>query len=180
MPEIEIRPAAEADLPALLALDGAYTSESAWQLEVDQNLGVGQVTAQLRQARLPRPVSVAYPRSAEQLAVELGRRDGLLAALLGGLVIGFAALDLARSPGLAWVTDLVVAPQLRRRGIGTGLVLAALEWAAAMECYALVLELQPKNEPALGLVQKLGFDFCGYHDLYYGSHGSGIFFRKAV
>jgi ribosomal protein S18 acetylase RimI-like enzyme len=87
-------------------------------------------------------------------------------------------LELA--PLTTWMTDLAVLRRLRRQGIGSALVLASQEWAAQHDSRYLVLEMQPKNFPALKLVQKLGFDFCGYNDRYYKNHDIGLFFAKAV
>ncbi len=80
-----------------------------------------------------------------------------------------------------WVTDLVVDPSLRRQGIGSALLLAAQEWSAGRpDSRRLVLEIQPKNHPAVNLAQKLGFDFCGYNDHYFANHDLAIFFAKWV
>ena len=35
MPEIQIRPASEGDIPALAALDHSYSSDFVWQMEID-------------------------------------------------------------------------------------------------------------------------------------------------
>jgi ribosomal protein S18 acetylase RimI-like enzyme len=77
------------------------------------------------------------------------------------------------------MTDLVVAPRLRRQGIGSALTLAAQEWVARHSVSRrLVLEMQPKNFPAISLSQKLGFDFSGYNDHYYANRDVAIFFAK--
>jgi ribosomal protein S18 acetylase RimI-like enzyme len=84
-------------------------------------------------------------------------------------------------PFATWITDLVVALRLRRQGIGSALMLAAQEWASTRpESRRLVVEIQPKNHPAVSLVQKLGFDFCGYNDHYFANHDLAIFFSKWV
>lgn len=186
LPEIEIRPATSADLPALTALDPHYTSEYVWQLEVDRTAPLdgaapaGQIDVRLRQTRLPRPVRVEYPRPASRQAQEWARRSELLAALLSGEPVGYASLALDRAAGAAWLVDLVVHRPLRRQGIGTGLILASAEWAVSRECRQVIVEMQPRNHPAYQMAQKLGFEFCGYNDLYYGNHGIGLFFRKSV
>jgi GNAT superfamily N-acetyltransferase len=94
--------------------------------------------------------------------------------------IGYAGLILDRITNSTWVSDLVVDKPLRRKGIGSALLLAAAEWAATKESHNLVLEMQPKNNPAFQLAFKLGFEFCGYNDLYYADHEIGVFFRKVI
>jgi len=139
-----------------------------------------QIEISFREARLPRSVRVNYPRSPGELADTWTERSGLLVALLEGEPIGYASLMLDLAPLTTWMTDLAVLRRLRRQGIASALVLASQEWAAQHDSRYLVLEMQPKNYPALKLVQKLGFDFCGYNDRYYKNHDIGLFFAKAV
>jgi len=178
VPEIEIRPASAEDLAALSAIDPHYTSEYVWQMELAQE--GSQVNTSFRQVRLPRQVRVEYPRSTSRLVQSWKRRSEILAALVSGKPIGFASLDLNLAPGAAWISDLVVDRPARRQGIGTGLVLASAEWALTRDCYQLVLEMQPKNHPAIQMAARLGFEFCGFNDFHYGSHGIGVFFRKSI
>lgn len=178
MPEIEIRPATVDDLPGLVALDHNYTSDYVWQMEVQAE--AGQVGVSFREVRLPRSVRVEYPRSPRDLLEDWSQRSGLLAAVMENEVVGYASLALGVAPLTSWMTDLVVMRKLRRQGIGSALVLAAQEWAAHHDSRYLVLEMQPKNFPAIRLAHKLGFDFCGYNDRYYVNHDIGLFFARPV
>ena len=182
MPEIEVRPAISADIPSLMALDHNYTSEYVWQMEVqrEEDDDDHQTRISFRQIRLPRSVRVEYPRQPRGLAIDWTQRSGLLVALLGGTAIGYISLMLDFAPLTTWATDLVVARHLRRKGIGSALVLAALEWSANHATHYLVLEMQPKNYPAIQLTHKLGFELCGYNDRYYENHDIAIFFAKSV
>jgi ribosomal protein S18 acetylase RimI-like enzyme len=185
MPEIEIRPAIAPDIPFLAALDPHYTTEHVWQMEMLSEAESGPVAEQIRtitfrQVRLPRSVRVEYPHSPYNLAVDWKTRSGILVALLEGQPIGYASLMLNPETSTCWVTELVVSRPLRRQGIGSALALAALEWAMHMESQTLVLEMQPKNQPAIQLAFKLGFEFCGYNDRYYAGREIGIFFGKSL
>jgi ribosomal protein S18 acetylase RimI-like enzyme len=179
MPEIEIRPADEADIPALIALDHNYSSDYVWQMELQQE-EEGQVAVSFRQARLPRSVRVEYPRSPRKLAADWAERSGLLVASLQEEPIGYASLMLGVAPLTTWVTDLVVHRRLRRKGIATALLMAADEWGAQHKTDHLLLEMQPRNYPAIRLAQKLGFEFAGYNDRYYANHDIGLFFAKSL
>jgi len=179
MPEIEVRPAISSDIPTLTSLDHNYTTTHVWQMVFQSEHEEGQMI-NFRRVRLPRPVRVEYPRSPHSLATDWEQRSGIIVALFEGQAIGYVSLMLNKIPTAAWVTDLVVARHLRRQGIGSVLLLASLEWAANTASSYLVLEMQPKNFPAILLAQKLGFEFCGYNDLYYPDHEIGIFFQKSV
>lgn len=185
MPEIEIRPAIAADIPLLSALDNLYTSENVWKMELQfegkEGSASGPIrTVNFRQMRLPRAVRVAHPRSPKALAADWTDRSGLLVASLGGKPIGYVSLDLNMGANTTWVTELVVDRQLRRQGIGSALMLAALEWGMNMGSQNLVLEMQPKNYPAIRLAQKLGFELCGYNDRFYANQEIGIFFGRTL
>lgn len=178
MPEIQIRPAISSDIQALMALDHSYSSDYAWQMEIQVEEGSIGVT--FREIRLPRSVRVEYPRPTHTLADDWTRRSGLLVALLEDEVVGYLALNLDIAPLTAWTTDVAVLRRLRRQGIGSALVLAAQEWSQQHDCRRLVLEMQPKNYAMIHLAQKLGFDFCGYNDRYFATHDIGLFFAKPL
>ncbi len=178
MPEIEIRPANEADIPSMGALDHNYTSDYAWQMEIQ--VEENQVGINFREIRLPRSVRVEYPRPPASLAQDWSQRSGLIVSQFNGEVVGYISLNLNIAPATAWVTDLVVLRRLRRQGIGSALVLAGQEWGLQHGSRRIVLEMQPKNYPAIHLASKLGFDFCGYNDRYYANHDIGLFFGKPL
>jgi len=178
MPEIEIRPAGPLDIPALVAMDHSYSSDYVWQMEIQaEEKGV---EVRFTEKRLPRSVRVEYPRPVSHLADTWRQRDGLLVAVLEGETVGYISLDLGIAPVTAWVTDLAVLRRFRRQGIGSALVLAAQEWGEAHNCRRLVLEMQPKNYPAIQMALKLSFDLCGYNDRYYANHDIALFFARPL
>lgn len=179
MPEIEIRPGKETDIPALIQLDHSYTSEYVWQMELQ--VDEAQAIAYFREVRLPRKVRVEYPYPARSLSENWRQCSAFLVAVLSGEPVGYTCLIENYSPLSTWMTDLVVSPRLRRQGIGSALVLAAQDWVAGhSKSRRLVLAMQPKNFPAISLSQKLGFDFCGYNDHYYPNQDIAIFFEKWI
>jgi GNAT superfamily N-acetyltransferase len=184
MPEIEIRPVTAADMPKLLEIDHDYVSDHVWQMHVQKDTGASpkdaQVTVVFHQLQLPRSVHVAYPKPTARLADGFGADTGLLAAVLAGEVVGYIRLCTNIAPLTTWVTDLAVMRRHRRQGIGSGLVLAGQEWAHQQGSYRMLLEMQPKNYPAICLAQKLGFDLCGYNDRYYPNHDIALFFAKSI
>jgi GNAT superfamily N-acetyltransferase len=180
MPEIEIRPAIASDIPLLAALDHSYTSDYVWQMDIQQEEGQVGLSVSFRQMRLPRSARVDYPRDPQTLLEDWSRRPGLLAAILEGEPVGYVSLATHVAPLTSWATDLIVVRRLRHHGIGSALLLAAQEWARLHDSLRLVIEMQPKNYPAICLAQKLGFDFCGYNDRYYANHDIALFFAKPV
>lgn len=178
MPEIEIRPAIAEDIPKLINIDHNYVSDHVWQMEISQD--EKDMWVNFRQIHLPRSVKVDYPRPVNQLQLEWQERSALLIGALSGEVIGYVSLMLGCAPLTTWVTDLAVVRRYRRQGIASALLMAAQAWARQKGSMRLVLEMQPKNYPAICMAQKLGFDLCGYNDRYYINHDIALFFAKAV
>ena len=176
MPEIEIRPAASDDIKSLMALEHNYASNYVWQMEIQRD--EHKMGVIFREAKLPRSVQVMYPRNPQTLADEWTKRDGILVASSAGELVGYSCLMQNMAPKTTWITDLVVVRRLRRQGIGTALILASQEWALKKNSRRAILEMQPKNYPAITMAQKLGFELCGYNDHYYTNHDIALFFSK--
>jgi ribosomal protein S18 acetylase RimI-like enzyme len=177
--EIEVRPAAEADLPVLMAFDHGSTSERVWQLDLNRDPRDSRIAATFREVRLPRPVSLPYPRDPARLADVWQRKALMYVAAAGIQPIGYAAATDTQGPQ-AWISDLVVVPRWRRRGVGSALLAALQQAAKARGIRTLFLEMQTKNYPAIRLAQKHGYDFCGYNDHYYSTQDIALFFARAL
>ncbi|MQC26334.1 MAG: GNAT family N-acetyltransferase [Chloroflexi bacterium] len=173
-----VRAAKADDIDRVAAFDHSYSTEFVWQMDLDDE---GKRTgAQFREARLPRKMTVGYPRPVEALAEGWEKRAAVLVAEKGEALIGYLCVDTSISPGAAWVTDLAVDIPKRRQGAGSQLVLAAQKWAKQQGLRRIVLEMQSKNHPAIRLAQKLAFEFSGYHDRYYPNQDIAIFFAKSL
>lgn len=174
---VEIRPAVATDLPRLMGMDHSCMSEYVWQLDLRKE--AGQVSANLREVRLPRPVKVMYPRNPYSLADEWQFKSRMLVATMPD-PIGYICLNAQGGEAVVWVTDLVVASEQRQRGIGAALLKAAEDWAISRNSAMLFFETQAKNQPAIRLARKLGFEFCGYNDHYYASQDVALFFGRTL
>lgn len=177
MTDIQISPTVPTDLSRLMALDHSTRSEYVWQLELRRD--TGQLTANFREVRLPRPISLAYPHDPYALADEWSRRSMMYTAYQGPDAIGYVALS-GLGAGLLHVTDLVVGAPFRRRGVGSALLAAVQAWAMERGARRLMLEMQAKNLPAIRMAQKHGFEFCGYNDHYYLTQDVALFFARGL
>ncbi len=177
MPSMEglrIRPAISDDIDDLIAFDHSYSTDYVWQMEFRR--GPDEVAATFREVRLPRPMRVSYPREPQRLADEWTRRAAVLVAELAESRKGYAVLQEGTAPGSYWMTDLVVGPRDRRRGVATKLVAAAWEFCRQTGPRRLFMEMQSKNHPAIKLAQKMGFAFAGYSDRYFPNEDIALFF----
>ena len=174
----EIRPASKNDLPVLMAMDHTCTSEYVWQLDLQSESK--QVAARFHEVRLPRSVTVAYPRDPSVLVEEWMKHDVIMSGLQDGLPSGYICARLQPSAAVLWVTDLVVSPVVRRKGIGSALLSAAQAWAEERSVRRIILETQSKNNPCIRMAQKFGFEFCGYNDQYYPTQDVTLYFGRAL
>lgn len=176
MPEIEIRPVVSNDILALMTLEHYYLTSYVWQM--DRAAEGGQLTANFREVRLPRQVRVEYPHSPQWLQDNWKQQMALLVAVYAGQPVGYVCVTEQLSEGSAWIRDLVVGEKMRRKGIATGLALAAKDWAIQRGYRRIILEMQSKNQPAIRLATRLGYEFCGYNDQYYANQDIALFFAR--
>lgn len=175
--EIEIRSTVAPDLPRLMGMDHSCTSEYVWQ--VDLRKEPGQILVGLREVRLPRAVPVPYPRNVFALADEWQYKTAMFTAT-GPEPLGYICMSAQTAAEVVWVTDLAVAPDHRKRGVGTMLLKAAESWAVEHGSRMLFFETVAKNHPAIRMAQKFGLEFCGYNDHYYGNRDVALFFGRAL
>ena len=178
MAPFEIRPAHASDLSRLVTLDHSCLSDYVWQLELRGESG--QVIATFREVRLPRSIQVSYPRDPLSLADEWSHRDVVMVATHEGLPIGYSCTVAEQASAVAWVTDMVVSPEQRRKGAASALLAAIQSWAAERDVRRLILEMQSKNQAYIRLAQKFGYEFCGYNDQYYPTQDVALFFGRGV
>jgi ribosomal protein S18 acetylase RimI-like enzyme len=178
MPEVQIRPAVATDIPVLVTIDHSSKTGYVWQMDVQREQS--QLGAIFREIRLPHSISVPYPRALSALPDSWNRRAGMLVAMIGGQVIGYIRMNDLILPHTAWLTDVVVSPRFRRQGIGMALILASQSWAVDRKDNRALMEMTTKNTPAICLARKLGYEFCGYNDLYYESQDIALFFGRSI
>ena len=178
MPEIQIRRAVATDITILMAIDHSCQTDYVWQMDVQRE--EGQVGAIFREIRLPRSVSVPYPRAVSTLPDSWDRRSGMLVAMIGEQIIGYIRMTDSILPHTVWMTDVVVSPRFRRQGVGTALILSAQSWAMDRKANRALVETPSKNNPMIYLARKLGYEFCGYNDMYYETQDIALFFGRSI
>lgn len=97
---------------------------------------------------------------------ELAAGHYYLAAVSGEELVGYAGLALA-PPDEAWVNNIAVAPQARRRGIAARLLTDLLEHARSEGIRSVLLEVAVDNMSAQIMYDSFGFDTVGIRKGYY-------------
>lgn len=176
MPEIEIRSVLPADVESLSTLEHGYYSNHVWQLGMD--LTDDATKAEFHRVRLPREVFVSYPRGRDEIFQDISQSEAFLMAILAGQPVGYLRVIAEPATKTTRVSDLVVSSAYRRQGIGSGLILATMDLIAHRKYFALILEMQSKNDPAIAMARKLGFNFCGFRDHYFSNGDLAVFFSR--
>ena len=158
--DFTIRPAETGDAEALVRLAGAVSAEpEGWLISADGEWrSVGDERRYLKALR-------RYPHAAVFVAE---RADGA--------IIGRLSLARDTHPASSHVADLglMVAKDARRRGVGTALLEAAVDWARGAGIRKLELHVFPWNEPAIQLYERFGFVREGYRKRHYQRAGEDV------
>ena len=147
-----VRPADPADAQGLKELGDAVAAEPEGWLAT--NNGWRSVADERRYLRAIRryPHAAVYVAEAED-----------------GSIVGRLSLARDQHPASRHVADLglMVAASHRRRGIGTALLEAAVDWSRANDVCKLELHVFPWNTAAIALYEKFGFEREGYRKRHY-------------
>ncbi|HEY60573.1 MAG TPA: GNAT family N-acetyltransferase [Anaerolineae bacterium] len=176
MPEFIVRPALSPDFAVLLKFKHFVDTDRVWQM--DHTLEEGRISVNFREVRLPRSIHLAYPRSPDTLIERWKNLLIVLVSCVDGVPIGYIGVSSNHATSNVWIKDLVVHERWRRRGIATSLIHAVSDWGLERDLRRMTIEISSKNYPAIRLVQKIGFEFCGYNDYYYANNDIAIFFAR--
>ncbi|MCI0672078.1 MAG: GNAT family N-acetyltransferase [Myxococcaceae bacterium] len=101
----------------------------------------------------------ARGESLEESLEAVGKlRPFMQVARLHGQVAGYVTIERdGPVPGAAYLRNIVVRPELRRRGVGKRLLEHALDTARDMYRKTLTLRVDPSNASAVSLFRSLGF-----------------------
>jgi ribosomal-protein-alanine N-acetyltransferase len=151
-PPVSLRPGLISDLDAIVALDRVSDSAPHWPVAAYS-------------AILDPPEISPHPRClivAELLPTSV-------AALDRNPLVGFAVALMHRTPPdvIAELEYVIVAPDLRRAGIGRALCENAIQWARSQGAAGITLEVRAASSGAISLYSELEFRQSGRRPNYY-------------
>ena len=140
-------------------IDMSYSTDYVWQMRSQESERATDI--HFDTVRLPRPMRVEYPRTAEELVAHWQEKGCFLVIKGKDGIVGF--IDGLPQPWLntLWISNLVVAPKFRQQGIGSQLLQAAHEWAIHRQLGQLSLEIQTKNIRPSPLPKNTAFTSVG-------------------
>ena len=157
---VAIRPADPRDAEALTELADAVSSEpEAWLISTN-----GEWRSPADERRYLKALK-RYPHAAV-----------LVAEAEDGRVVGRLSLSRDTHPASAHVADLglMVAKDVRGRGIGTAMLHAAVAWARSNGVRKLELHVFPWNDGAIAMYEKFGFEREGFRKGHYYRAGEDV------
>ena len=96
------------------------------------------------------------------------RRSTLyLVARYNDELVAFAGIDFRRTNNIAHITNVAVAPNHQKKGLGRKLLKVMIEKAYEQKCKGIALEVREKNENAKKLYRDLGFKILSSKQNYY-------------
>ena len=111
-------------------------------------------------------VCFSLPWTIEQLRSQLpDEHHVFLVALEGEHLLGYVGMMVVLDEG--YISNVAVAPEARRKGIGDALIAELLKRAELFELSFVTLEVRQSNAPAAALYEKHGFTAVGRRKNYY-------------
>ncbi len=132
------------------------------------------------QLGLPEPASAVSEAGSTREAAGRGSDAGASPDGPRGTVVGYVVVSATPGAKSAYLHTLVVDRSRRRQGIASRLLAEARRWAADQGALSLMADVAARNYPALRLLQKAGFSFCGYNDRCYADNEVAIFFAARL
>jgi len=176
MENLLIRPAVSPDIEILSKINHCGKTDHVWQ--ISQQIDDENRMVYFTESQLPREMRLTYPYSPDMLAERWKNYSALLVACVNNFPVGYISLISHFIPDLVWIRDLIVDEVYRRKGIGTALLQAGIDWKSERGISRAMLEMSSKNYPAVCFARKMGFEFSGFNDFYFSNRDIALFFSK--
>ncbi|MFL5626891.1 MAG: GNAT family N-acetyltransferase [Ktedonobacteraceae bacterium] len=196
IPHIDVRSVRLSDATALHKLDYSFETDRIYTLRVQGRLAQGDTAS-----RLPGKPALAFElletsidpplyKSYQEFEGNLASVEAKLTCVHGGYIAlaneeaaGVILLN-AGERAVARIENLIVSRHFRRYGIGSLLLSCAADWARNRGCWAIVLETQNVNYPAIQFYLRNGLEVWSISQNFYppgpDEHEVAIFMGKKL
>jgi GNAT superfamily N-acetyltransferase len=195
-PHIEVRSVYVNDAPALHELDYNFETDRIYTLHVQNQLMQDDERAdtihpvfvfELLETQVDPPIYKNLREGQETLAAveeKLRNIEGGYVALADGKVAGAILLRVEEWRSVTLIQDIIVGHQYRRYGVGSLLLSCAADWARKRDCWAIILETQNINYPAIQFYLRNGLEVWSINQNFYppgsSDHEVAIFMGKRL
>jgi ribosomal protein S18 acetylase RimI-like enzyme len=178
MAEIEIRPAISSDIPELMRFDHSIETTHIWQIETMKD--EKEMNIHFLETRLPRPLTLAYPKIIEEMSDTWTKHSLFLTARMDAKLVGYMILAIEKDTRTAMITDLVVDSVSRNLGIASGLIISIRNSLRNQGVRKLTIAVPVRNQAAISLAKKMKMEFCGYIDHYFINQDAALLFSTVI
>ncbi len=196
-PHIEVRAVQLDDATALHQLDYSFETDRIYtlcvrgQLAQDEAVSIPSTKSALAFELLETPVDPPLYKSYREFETALADVEarirttaGGYVALADGQVAGGILLNIEEWRSVTRIEDIIVGRQFRRYGIGSLLLSCASDWARKHGCWAILLETQNVNYPAIQFYLRNGLEVWSINQYFYPpgpvEHEIAIFMGKKL
>jgi len=196
-PAIDVRSVSITDACALHELDYSFETDRIYTLRVGgmlaqcsdspHVLNKPAIAFELWETPIEPPLYksyLEYEHTLEEVEARVNSVDGGYVALADGQMAGVVLLKVEEWRSITRIEDIIVGRQFRRYGIGSLLLNCASDWARKRGCWAIVLETQNVNYPAIQFYLRNGLEVWSINQHFYppGSveHEVAIFMGKKL
>jgi GNAT superfamily N-acetyltransferase len=181
-PHIEVRALQVEDTSALLNLGYEFETDRIYTLRVRECLlgsqsehehgdaGRTALSFELVDTPIDPPIYKNYFEgyaSVEAVEERVRHAEGGYVALADGEVAGGVLLGIEEWRSVAQIQEFNIGRQYRRYGIGSLLLKCASDWARERDCWAITLETQNTNYPAIQFYLRNGLEVWGINRHFY-------------
>ena len=178
---IEVRTVLIDDARALHQLDYSFETDRIYTLNVQGRLtptpemniplpAKPVLAFELLEIPVDPPLYKSYSEfesSLDDVVARLRGVDGGYVAHANGQVAGVILLNVEEWRSVARIENIIVGRQFRRYGIGSLLLSCAADWARNHQCWAILLETQNVNYPAIQFYLRNGLEVWGISQHFY-------------
>lgn len=195
-PHIEVRAVDINDAPALHELDYNFETDRIFTLRVQNQLMLDDehtdnsrpvFALELVETQVDPPIYKNLREGQETLAAveeKLRNVEGGYVALADGKVAGAILLHVEEWRSVTLIQDIIVGHQYRRYGVGSLLLSCAADWARKRDCWAIILETQNINYPAIQFYLRNGLELWSINQNFYppgpSAHEVAVFMGKRL
>lgn len=197
-PHIEVRAVSVEDAAALHRLDYSFETDRIYTLRVqgrleqdDVQLSIALDTPALSFELLETPVDPPlykqyheFAETLEEVEAKLCHADGGYIAHADGRPAGVVLLNVEAQRSVARIVHIIVGRQFRRYGVGSLLLRCAADWARNNGCWAILLEIENVNYPAIQFYLRNGLEVWSINRYFYppgpADHEVALFMGKRL
>jgi len=178
-PHIDVRVVHSVDASAIYELDYSFETDRIYTLRVQNSLvQTERIVPQARvsfafelvETLVDPPLYKDYRVSGHTLVgveAKVQQAEGGYVALANEQIAGCVLLSVEESRSVVRIEELIIGHFYRRYGVGTLLLNCAADWARERDCWAITLETQGSNFPAIQFYLRNGFEIWSIQRHFY-------------